>query len=303
MMAKNEKRKENPLMASRKKESYGSLVFRNFCRNKLAVLGLIIVIFFIICAVFAPWIAPYDPSEMHLKDAPNGIPAAPSEKYLLGTDNLGRDLLSRIIYGGRISLSVGFIATGISLLIGIPIGCIMGYYGGTIDFVISRLIDFLNCIPTFFILLIVNTMLKRSIFNVMAALGVLGWMGIARMIRGQVLSLKNEDFVQAAVALGYSPARIMFRHILPHALMPVIVSAAMAIGGAIVAESGLSFLGLGVQEPTASWGSMLSTAQEYLRSAPSMAIVTGALISITVISFNFIGDGLRGALTPKEIKR
>lgn len=288
---------------SEKPESYAKLVWRNFCRNKLALTGLIVIVIFAILAIFAPVFAPYDPTELHLEDVKGGIPAAPSAKYLLGTDNLGRDILSRIIYGGRISLSVGFVAVAIMVAIGVPVGCVMGYYGGAVDFLVSRLIDFLNCVPTFFLILIVNTVLSRSIFNVMIALGIFGWMGIARLVRGQILSLKNEEFVQAAVALGYSEKRIMFKHILPHALMPVIISATMGIGGAIVSESGLSFLGLGLQEPNPSWGSMLTTAQAYLRTSPTMAIVTGVLISITVISLNFIGEGLRTALDPRSIRR
>lgn len=297
------KEKLSALELSQKNESYSRIVWRNFRRNKPAVISLIVIILFVLIAIFAPYVAPYDPYEMHMEEIQFGIPAAPSARHPLGTDNLGRDVLSRIIYGGRVSLSIGFMATLITLIIGIPIGCAMGYYGGAVDFLTSRLIEFLSCIPTMFLLMIVNTMLPRSIFNVMVVLGIFGWMGIARLLRGQILALKNEEFVQAAIALGYSERRIMFKHILPHAIMPVIVSASSAIGGFIVSESGLSYLGFGTQEPMASWGSMLTTAQTFLRTSPTMAIVTGVLLSITVICFNFIGDGLRNAINPKSIQR
>lgn len=285
-------------------ESYGKLVFRRFCKHKLALIGCGILIFLVLVAIFAPVISPYNPNKLNYRILrPGGVPAEPSAEHWLGTDDKGRDLLSRAIYGTRISLSVGFIAVGISVLIGVPLGVLMGYYGGVIDFLGSRLIDFLACIPTFFLILIANTFLPPSIFNVMIILGILGWMGIARLVRGQVLSLRNQDFVQAAIALGYPERRIMFKHILPHALVPVIVSATMGVGGAITSESGLSYLGLGVQEPNASWGSMLKTAQDYLQDAPIMAFTMGILITITVLSLNFIGDALRDALDPRAFDR
>lgn len=285
-------------------ESYAKLVFRRFCKHKLALIGCGVLIVLAFIAIFAPLLAPYDPTELHLMDLrPGAVPAAPSAKYLLGTDNLGRDIVSRSMYGARISLSVGFVAVGISVLIGVPMGVLMGYYGGVIDFLGSRLIDFLCCIPTFFLILIANTFLPRSIFNVMLILGMFGWMGIARLVRGQVLSLRNQDFVQAAIALGYPERRIMFKHILPHALVPVIVSATMGVGGAITAESGLSYLGLGVQEPNPSWGAMLKTAQQFMQNAPTMAFTMGVLITLTVLSLNFIGDALRDALDPRAFER
>lgn len=285
-------------------ESYGKLVFRRFCKHKLALIGCAVLIVLILIAIFAPFLAPYDPEELHLMDLrPGAVPAAPSPKYPLGTDNLGRDILSRSMYGARVSLSVGFVAVGISVLIGVPLGVLMGYYGGVIDFLGSRLIDFLCCIPTFFLILIANTFLPPSIFNVMFILGIFGWMGIARLVRGQVLSLRNQDFVQAAIALGYPESRIMFKHILPHALVPVIVSATMGVGGAITSESGLSYLGLGVQEPNASWGAMLKTAQQFMQNAPTMAVTMGILITLTVLSLNFIGDALRDALDPRAFER
>lgn len=297
------KKKLTALEMATKAEPYLVIVWRNFRRNIPATIALGVIIVFILAAIFAPYLAPYDPYEMHMEDVQYGIPAPPSEKYILGTDNLGRDVLSRVIYGGRISLTVAFMSTAITLLIGIPVGCVMGYYGGKTDFIVSRIIEFLNTVPTMFLLMIVNSMLPKSIFTVGVILGVFGWTGIARQLRGQIFAVKNEDFVQAAIALGYNEKRIMFRHILPHAIMPTIVSTSAAIGGFIVTESGLSYLGFGTQEPMASWGSMLTTAQKFMRTSPSMAIVTGVLMSICVICFNFIGDALRNAINPRSIQR
>ncbi len=285
---------------SAKITSFSSQVLKRFCRHRLGLLGVFILTVITLLSIFAPYLAPYDPTELHPIDALGGKPAAPSEKYLLGTDNLGRDILSRVLYGGRISLSVGFGAMLISLAIGIPFGCMMGYFGGILDFAGSRLIDFMSCIPSFFLILIINSLLNsNSVFNVMGVLGLFGWMGISRQVRSQFLSLRDQEFVQAAITLGIPTRRVVFSHILPHAIVPVIVSATMGVGGFIISESGLSFLGLGVQEPNASWGSMLKTAQTYMRSAPWMAIVPGTLITLTVMSFNFVGDALRDALDPR----
>ena len=284
-------------------ESYLRQVLRRFCRHKLGLVGVILIATISLLSVLAPVLAPYDPTAIHPLDALGGKPAAPSAKYLLGTDNLGRDILSRVLYGGQISLSVGLGAMLISLVIGIPMGCLMGYYGGAIDFLGSRLIDFMCCIPTFFLILIVNSLLdSQSVFNVMLVLGLFGWMGISRQIRSQFLAMRDQEFVQAAISLGIPTWRVVFKHILPHAIVPVIVEATMGIGGFIVSESGLSFLGLGIQEPNASWGSMLKTAQTYMRTAPWMAIVPGVLITVTVMSFNFVGDALRDALDPRGIR-
>ena len=288
---------------AKKVESFWTLVWRRFRRHKLAMFGTVIIIVLGLCALLAPIIAPYPPEEMHFDAAPGGIPGAPSPQYLLGTDNLGRDYLSRCLYGGRISLLVGVVATGIALLIGIPLGCLAGYFGGVIDMVVMRFTELLSCIPTFFLILTINILLKPNIFNVMVVLGLLGWMGTCRQIRAQFLKLKEQDFVAAGKALGLKKRELIIGHILPNALTPVIVSASMSVASAILTESSLSYLGLGVQEPAASWGSMLQTAQRYSRIAPWMALWPGILVSLVILSLNFIGDGLRDALDPKATSR
>ena len=293
---------EEETFFSSKAESFWGLVWKRFRKHKLAIFGSTVMLLMMIVTVFANIIAPYPPEEMHLEAIINGNPLPPSSTYFFGTDGLGRDYLSRCIYGGRASLMVGFGAMAISLAIGIPLGCIAGYYGGWFDMVICRLIDILNCVPTFFLLLIANAMLRPNLTNVMIVLGVFGWMGIARQIRAQFLSLRSQEFVQAAVSLGLKDRAITFRHLLPNALMPVVVSATMGVAGNIMAESGLSYLGLGVQEPAASWGSMLKLAQPFLRTAPWLGIFPGLLISIVALALNFMGDGLRDALDPRTTK-
>jgi len=280
-------------------ESWGRLVWRRFRKHKLAMTGLIVIIVITLSAILAPVIAPYDPKEVRMDRVPGGQPMAPCVEHPMGTDALGRDYLSRAIHGGRVSLSVGLVAVGISVVIGVVVGSIAGFYGGVVDSVICRIIDILMCIPTFFLILIVNAYMKPNILNVMVVIGIFGWMGTARLVRGQFLSLREQEFIEAARALGLSDRRIIFRHLLPNALAPVVVSATMGVAGAILTESSLSYLGMGVQEPTASWGSMLRVAQTYLLSAPWMAIFPGLLISITVLALNFIGDGLRDAVDPR----
>lgn len=287
---------------SSKIESFYSLVWKRFKKHKLAMVGCIMLGLILTCVVLAPVIAPYPPDEMHLEDVINAKPLAPGLKYLLGTDSFGRDYLTRCLYGGRISLLVGFIAIIISLIIGVVLGCLAGYYGGWVDMTISRLIDMLTCIPTFFLMITVSALLGMSVTNLIIILGTLGWMGIARQIRAQFLSLRSQEFVQAASSLGLKDSIIVFRHLLPNALSPVIVSATMGIAGNIIAESALSYLGLGVQEPTASWGSMLRISQSYIVDAPWMAIFPGLLISVVALALNFMGDGLRDALDPKTAK-
>ena len=240
---------------------------------------------------------PLDPNEIN--SSLIGSPQPPSLAHLFGTDDLGRDILLRCIYGARISLMVGFVAVSISILIGVLIGLISGFIGGKIDTMIMRSIDVLMALPTLFLILMVQVTLDPSIFNVMVVIGITSWMGMARIVRAEVLSYKERIFVTACKARGLSTRRILFKHILPHTLNPVIVGAMLGMGGAILVESVLSFLGLGVQPPHASWGNMLENSLGFLRDAPWMALIPGVLITLTVLSLNFLGDGLWLLLDPK----
>ncbi len=225
---------------------------------------------------------------------------APSSEHLLGTDDLGRDVLSRMIWGGRVSLSVGFVAVGIAVLIGVAVGAAAGYFGGLSDIVISRLIEVVICFPTFFLILIIIASVRRmNIYYLMLAIGIVGWTGVARLVRGEFLKLREQDFAVAARALGVPSRRIMFRHVLPNAIAPVLVSATFGIAGAILTESGLSFLGFGVPPPTASWGSILSLARQYVYQAWWLTVFPGAAIFLSVLCYNLIGEGLRDAVDPR----
>lgn len=283
--------------AMRRPESQLSIVWRQFRRHKLALASAVVLLILFAIAVLADVIAPYDPNQVNPRLA-RGYPQPPSAQHWLGTDELGRDYLSRAISGARISLSVGFVAVGISIAIGVVLGSVAGYFGDRTDNLIMRLVDVFLSVPAFFLILTVNAYLPPSIYNVMVVIGLFSWMGVARLIRGQFLSLKEKDFVTAARALGVPGRRLITRHLLPNSLAPVIVAATLAIPSAILTESALSFFGLGVQPPQASWGSMLENAQMWLTEAWWMWVPPGALISITVLAFNFMGDGLRDALDP-----
>lgn len=273
-------------------------IWRRFRRHKLAVVGLSIIVVLALCAIFAPLIAAYDPNKIDI-GASGGIPQPPSAAHLFGTDNYGRDYFARALYGARVSMTVGLVSVGISLAVGIVVGALAGYYGGWVDTVLMRFVDLLLSIPTFFLILTVNAYLPPSIYNLMGAIGLLSWMGVARLVRGQFLAVKELDFVEAARALGAKNRRIMFRHLLPNSFGPVLVAATMGVANAILTESSLSFLGMGVQAPQSSWGSMLQDAQSYFTDAWWMGVFPGLLISLTVLSLNFIGDGLRDALDPR----
>ncbi len=273
---------------------------QRFAKHKLGVVGLGVLIVFGIIAIFAPYIAPCDPNEIDVSRLPSpGMPAPPSKEHLWGTDDLGRDYLSRAIYGARISMSVGFVSMGVSTLIGVTVGSVAGYFGGRVDNIIMRFIDVLLCFPTFFLLLTIQATLKPSLYNVMIVVGLTNWMGMARMVRAEFLTLREREYVEAARALGFGGLNIIFKQVLPNALGPIIVSTTMGIPGAILMESALSFMGLGTQPPTASWGSMLSQAQVYLRTSWWVAFYPGFLIALTVLAFNFVGDALRDALDPR----
>ena len=256
---------------------------------------MVVLCLFALIAILAPVIAPYDPSEIVESDT-----LAPSVHHLFGTDDLGRDVFSRAVYGSRISLSVGFIAVIISILIGTIVGALSGYYGGLIDSAIMRFVDIMLAFPSIFLILAIQSMLTPNIYNVMVVIGLTSWMGVARLVRGEFLSVKERQFVEAARAIGAGDLRMIFRHILPNSIAPVIVAGTLGMAGAILTESALSFLGLGVQPPVPSWGNMLMDSQAYLVDAPWMAVIPGLLILTAVLSLYFVGEGLREAFSPRE---
>lgn len=270
----------------------------NLKQNKLAILAIAIIVIFTIASVFA-FLSPYDPNQI---DPINRI-LRPSLTHLFGTDDVGRDYFTRSLYGGRISLMVGFMAMIISTLVGTSIGAISGYFGGKIDDFIMRSIDILMCIPTFFLILVINSYLGASVKNLILIIGFLGWMSIARIVRGETLSVKEREYVLYAKASGQSSFKIITKHIIPSILPTIIVSATINIATAILLESSLSFLGVGVTQPNASWGSMLKDAQSYLMDAPYLAFFPGMFILLTVLSFNLVGDVLRNVFDPKANDR
>lgn len=264
-------------------------------RNAMFILGLIIVLGVTFAAVFAPLIAPFDPNELHL----DAILKAPCAEFPLGTDRLGRDVLSRLLYGGRVSLWVGFVAVGISISIGALLGLVSGYFGGLVDEIVMRFVDIMLCFPSFFLILAVMAFLEPSLFNIMVVIGLTSWMGVARLVRAETLTLREREFVSAARLAGTSTWRIMTRHILPNAMAPVTISAILGIGGAILIESGLSFLGLGVQPPQASWGNMLMDGKSVIEEASWLSLFPGLAILITVLGYNLLGENLRDFLDPR----
>jgi peptide/nickel transport system permease protein len=266
-----------------------------FTKNRLSLVGALVVCSLVITAVLAPFIAPYEPTEIDVYN----VLSPPTRDHLMGTDELGRDLLSRIIWGSRVSLKVGFVAVGIALLIGIAVGAAAGFYGGSVDAVLMRFVDIMLAFPTFFLILAVIAILEPSIFTIMAVIGVTSWMDVARLVRAEFLTLKERDFVDAARAMGVRNIRLIFRHILPNALSPVFVAATFGIAGAILIESGLSFLGLGVQPPDPSWGNILTSGKDNIEVAWWLSLYPGLAILITVLSYNLVGEGLRDALDPR----
>jgi len=271
-------------------------MWKTFSNNKLAVAGLLTIIILALLAIFAVKIVPYEPSAQNILQRLQG----PSLTHLLGTDDLGRDVCSRVIYGTRISLSVGFIAVGIAVLLGILFGAVAGFYGGWIDSVIMRFVDIMFCFPTFFLILMIIAVLGPNIYNVMIVIGLTSWPGIARLVRGEILSVKEREYVYAARAIGASDIRIIFRHILPNALAPVLVTATLGIADAILIESGLSFLGLGVQPPMPSWGNILTAGKDYIEYAWWLTLFPGLMILITILAYNLVGEGIREIVDPKQ---
>ncbi len=270
--------------------------WRRLYRRRAALVGLVFVALFVLMAVFAPWVAPFNPLATNWSE----IRQAPSAAHWFGTDELGRDVLSRVIWGTRASLSAGVVSVTISLLLGVPIGLAAGYLGGLVDNLISRLTDaFLAC-PFLILAIALAAFLGPSLTNAMIAIGVSTTPVFVRLTRAQVLNVKTEDYIEAARAVGNSPLRIAWRHVMPNVLAPLIVQATLAIASAVIAEASLSFLGLGQQPPAPSWGSMLNTAKDYISNAPWMGIWPGAAIFLLVLSFNLLGDGLRDALDPRQ---
>jgi peptide/nickel transport system permease protein len=269
---------------------------RRVARNRAAVAGAAVVLLFLLVAVLAPWLAPYDPGTQALDSGLSG----PSWAHWLGQDRLGRDLLSRLVYGARISVAVGLGTVSLSLLIGLLVGAASGFFGGKVDNVLMRLADVLLAFPGILLAIAITSVLGPSLRNVLIALCALGWVGYARLIRGQILKVKEMEFVQSATAVGAPPVRLLLVHILPNAISPVIVEATFGIARAIVAEAGLSFLGLGVNPPTPSWGAMINEGRHFLFVAPHLTTVPGLAIMATVMAFNFLGDGLRDAMDVRE---
>ncbi len=278
-----------------KEEKLRHLFWKRFRTNKLALAGAFIVLLLFVVALFAHWLSPYDPGQIDVQQ----VLQDPTWKHPFGTDPLGRDVFSRMIYGSRISLLVGFVAVGISTLIGIFLGALAGYYGRWVDNLIMRFVDVMLCFPTFFLILAVIALLEPNIWNIMVVIGITGWMGVARLVRAEFLSLKERDFTAAEKALGAKDFRIIFRHILPNALAPVLVSATLGVAGAILTESALSFLGIGVQPPTPSWGNILTAGKDNIEIAWWLSLYPGMAILITVVGYNLLGEGVRDSIDPR----
>ncbi|MBF8437051.1 ABC transporter permease [Halanaerobiaceae bacterium Z-7014] len=276
------------------KTSQLALVWSRFKRNKLALIGGIIVLIMVLIAIFAPVLAPHDP----YRTAPLRRLEAPSLEHPLGTDAMGRDMLSRLIYGARIELSIGILIILFEGTIGITMGLLAGYFGGWVDSVIMRLVDILRSFPVIILAMAIAGVLGQGVYNVVIALGIVGWTTFARMVRSKILSIKESDYVEAARSIGESTPSIIIRYILPNAVSTAIIMVCIMMPTALIASATLSFLGLGVQPPIASWGSIISAGRDYLLQAPWISTTAGLFIMFTVLGFNFIGDGLRDAFDP-----
>jgi peptide/nickel transport system permease protein len=264
-------------------------------RNRLALAGGVVVVSLALLALLAPVISPRDPNRLDVKR----ILDAPSKAHPLGTDQLGRDVLSRMLYGARVSLAVGFVSVGIAAVIGIVLGSLAGYHGGTTDALVMRLVDLMLVFPRFFLLLAVLAFLRPSIWTIMTVIGLTGWMSVARLVRAEFLSLKEREFVLWSQSIGATAFRIIWRHILPNAMGPVLVAMTLGIPAAILTESGLSFLGLGVQPPHATWGNILNEGKDAIEIGWWLSVYPGLAILVTVLSYNLLGEGIRDALDPR----
>ena len=271
------------------------IYLERFRKNPLAVGGFAFIALLAVASVAAPWLSPQNPLAQNLLARLQG----PSAAHWLGTDDLGRDVFSRLLLGTRISLSVGFVAVGIELLIGVTLGLCAGYFGGRLDSLIMRIVDILLSIPTIFLILAVLAFLGPNIYNVMVIIGFTSWPGLTRLVRGECLSVREREYMQAARLAGLSTPRLLFVHLLPNVVAPILVSATLAVGGAILTESGLSFLGLGVQPPAPSWGNILSVGRDYMHMAWWLSVFPTAAILLTVLAFNLLGEGLRDVLDPR----
>ncbi len=278
----------------KKNSFWRQVVWARLKQNRMALVGGAIVLVMFLLAGLAG-LLPGDPEAIDIQQAL----LSPSFQHPLGTDDLGRDVLLRMLFGARISLLVGFVAVGISTLLGILVGALAGFYGSWIDAVVMRFVDIMLCFPTFFLILAVIAFLDPSIWNIMIVIGVTSWMGVARLVRAEFLSLREREFVLAARAVGCGDLRLIFRHMLPNALSPVLVSATLGVAGAILTESALSFLGIGVQPPTPSWGNMLIAGKQTLGYAWWLSVFPGLAILITVLGYNLLGEGVRDALDPR----
>jgi ABC-type dipeptide/oligopeptide/nickel transport system permease subunit len=287
--------KFSPDMETPPKVSSWQRFRRVFLGRGLVLFGIIIVLIFILVALFAPWIAPYPPNMNDLDHVREG----PSMKHLLGTDTLGRDTLSRMIYGSRISLIIGISVVLSSCVIGMALGTIAGYYGGWVDIIIMRIIDSLMAFPMIILAMMIASLMGNGMFNLVVALGVGSISGFARVMYAIVLSAKESDYIIASRSLGATNARIMLRHVFPNSISPVIVMITMMLGGVILAEAAMSFLGIGIKPPTATWGNMIDDGRKYLMSSPILSFAPGIAIMLVVFSFNMVGDGLRDALDPR----
>jgi len=271
------------------------IIWNRFRGNPLSATGLLIIIILASVATLAPFIAPYEPTAINVYN----VLSPPSLSHPFGTDELGRDVLSRMIWGSRVSLKVGIIAVGIAIFIGIFVGSISGFYGGKVDAVMMRFVDVMLAFPTFFLILAVISIIEPSISTIMIVIGITGWMDVARLVRAEFLTLKERDFITAARAIGASDFRLILKHIIPNALAPVFVAATFGIAGAILTESGLSFLGLGVQPPEPSWGNILTSGKDNITVAWWLSLFPGLAILVTVLCYNLVGEGLRDSLDPR----
>ena len=270
--------------------------FKRFRRHRLAVFGAATILFLTLACVIGPWLLPYTDTYIDIR-ARFSPPFSGS--HILGTDPLGRDILARLLMAGRISLAVGFSAMLIAMAIGICVGLVAGFYEGVVGAALMRFVDAMLCFPSIFLLLAISALIQPSVPSIVMLIAMTSWMEVARVVEAQIRSLKTREFAQAAVSFGASNKRIMIRELLPNAVAPIVVAATLNVAHAILAESYISFLGYGIQPPTPSWGNMLESAQSYLTSAPWLAILPGAAITLAVTSFNFVGDGLRDALDPR----
>jgi peptide/nickel transport system permease protein len=270
-------------------------ILRRALRNRVTAAGAIVVVVLFAIALLAPVLAPYDPNGVDSQH----VLETPSWQHPLGTDQLGRDVLTRMMYGARISLLVGFVAAGIACAVGALLGAVSGYFGSVVDVLIMRLVDVMLCFPSFFLILAVIAYLDASIWNIMIVIGVTSWMGVCRLVRAEFLSLKSRDFMTAAESLGVGPWTIILRHGLPNAMAPVFVSFILGVAGAILTESALSFLGIGVQPPQASWGNMLTDGKATIEVAWWLSVYPGCAILLTVLGYNLLGEGLRDVLDPR----